>query len=133
MAYAAFAESPLVLRQQKSDVDPAGLDGYIGYYRISGSLVIKVTREGERLFGQATAQPRFDLYPETDQEFFAKIVDAQITFTTGPRGRATQLSLHQNGVDRPAKRIDEDMAKKIADEVEKKHEQQTASPESEGA
>jgi len=33
------------------------------------------------------------------------VVDAQITFETDSTGRATSLTLHQNGADTPAKRI----------------------------
>ena len=36
---------------------------------------------------------------------FWKVVDAQATFTLGKDGRATSLTLHQNGRDLPAPRI----------------------------
>ena len=35
-----------------------------------------------------------------------KAVDARITFVPDAQGRATQLFLHQNGEDMPAKRIE---------------------------
>jgi CubicO group peptidase (beta-lactamase class C family) len=133
VAPSALADSPLVLRQEKSGVDPAVLDGYVGYYRLNARLVVRITHDGGRLFAQATKQPRFELYPETDQDFFARVVDVQVTVTTDPQGHATQYILHQHGVDTPAQRIDEDTAKKIEEEVEKKHQEQTASPGAEGA
>lgn len=45
------------------------------------------------------------IFPESDRDFFLKVVDAQITFVTDAQGRATELILHQGG-DHHAKRID---------------------------
>jgi len=42
---------------------------------------------------------------QVEREFFYKVVDAQITFETDSSGRATSLTLHQNGADMPAKRV----------------------------
>jgi D-alanyl-D-alanine carboxypeptidase len=133
MAPCVLAESPFLLRQVKSSVDPGVLDSYVGSYRLNARLVVRITHDGGRLFAQATKQPRFELYPETDQDFFAKVVDAQLTFTTDAQGHVTQLILHQRGAETPAKRIDEDTAKKIEEEIDKKHQQQTATPGAEGA
>lgn len=63
-------------------------------------------REGDRLFTQLTGQPRFELFAETDRDFFLKVVDAQLTFIVDAQGRATQVVLHQNGMDQVAKRIE---------------------------
>jgi hypothetical protein len=45
--------------------------------------------------------------------FFAKVVNAQFSFSGDEEGHATQFILHQNGVDKVAKRIDEVAAKRI--------------------
>jgi hypothetical protein len=42
--------------------------------------------------------------PEGDKDFFLKIVDAEITFETDSQGKATDLILHQNGMNQKAKR-----------------------------
>jgi serine-type D-Ala-D-Ala carboxypeptidase/endopeptidase len=68
-------------------------------------VILAVTREANQLFGQATGQPKFELYPESTHEFFLKIVDAQVTFETDASGRATSLTLHQNGKNVQAKRV----------------------------
>jgi len=62
-------------------------------------------REGDKLMAQATGQPKFQIFPESEREFFLKVVDAQITFETDSTGRATGLILHQNGANMPAKRV----------------------------
>ena len=56
-------------------------------------------------FAQATGQPKFQIFPEGPRDFFFKVVDAQITFQPDASGRATSLTLHQNGANVPAKRI----------------------------
>ena len=86
-------------------VDPAILDRYPGIYELAPNFALTITREGNRLFSQATGQPRTELFAESETKFFLKVVDAQITFQPGDDGRATGLILHQGG-DHPAKRVE---------------------------
>ncbi len=65
-----------------------------------------MTREGDRLFVQATGQPRFEVFPESETEFFLEAVDARITFVTGSGGRAEALVLHQGGREQRMPRVD---------------------------
>lgn len=54
---------------------------------------------------QATGQVEAELYPSSPTEFFLKVVDAQVTFVKNEQGQVTQLVLHQNGRNMPAKKI----------------------------
>jgi hypothetical protein len=65
-----------------------------------------VTREGDHLMTQATGQPKIEISPEGPRDYFAKVVDAQITFVTDDSGKATELILHQNGQDQHATQIE---------------------------
>lgn len=87
-------------------VSPEVFDRYVGRYKLTPSFIITVTREGDRLFVQATGQQKFELFAEGERDFFLKEVDAQITFEGDPEGKAARLVLHQNGADQPAKRIE---------------------------
>jgi serine-type D-Ala-D-Ala carboxypeptidase/endopeptidase len=87
-------------------VDPKLFDSYVGKYQMTPNFILTVTREGDHLFIQATNQPKFEIYPEGDRDYFLKVVDAQITFITGDKAPATELILHQNGRDQHAKRIE---------------------------
>ncbi|MFY9727788.1 MAG: serine hydrolase [Bryobacteraceae bacterium] len=87
-------------------VDPKILEGYVGRYRLAPTFVITITREDDRLYEQATGQPKVQIFAESEKEFFLKVVDAQITFKTDPQGRATELILHQNGMDQRAPRTE---------------------------
>jgi hypothetical protein len=82
------------------------LDTYIGKYQITPSFVISITKEGPRLYGQATGQPRFELYAESESKFFLKTVDGKILFVKNEQGSIEKLILFQNGQEMPGKRID---------------------------
>lgn len=90
---------------KETAVDPKLFDGYVGQYQLAPNFVLTITREGDQLFAQATNQPKLAIFPEGARDFFFKIVDAQITFVTDANGRATSLTLHQNGANLPARRI----------------------------
>jgi D-alanyl-D-alanine-carboxypeptidase/D-alanyl-D-alanine-endopeptidase len=85
-------------------VDPAVLKSYVGVYQLAPNFAITITREGNSLYGQATGQPRFQLFAEAPTEFFLKDVDAQITFEKDASGKVTRLILHQNGMNVPGQK-----------------------------
>ncbi|MGB7761519.1 MAG: serine hydrolase [Bryobacteraceae bacterium] len=87
-------------------VDPKILEGYVGRYQLTPTFSITITRDEDRLFAQATAQPKFQIFAESEKEFFLKVVEAQITFKTDAQGRATELILHQGGMDQRAARVE---------------------------
>jgi hypothetical protein len=76
----------------------------VGNYELTPSFVIAVTKEGERIFVQATGQPKFEVFPESETKFFLTVVDAQITFVKDDNGQVANLILHQNGIDQKAKK-----------------------------
>ncbi len=87
-------------------VDPKLFDGYVGQYQLAPNFILTITRDGSHLFAQATGQPKIEIFPESDREYFYKVVDAQVTFETDNNGRVTSLTLHQNGANQSAKRIE---------------------------
>jgi len=98
----ALAQAP---RDRKEvAVAPAILEAYVGEYRLTPSFSVTVTRDGGALFVQATGQPKFPIYAESEADFFLKAVDAQVTFVKDA-GRVTGLVLHQNGQDVPGQRV----------------------------
>jgi serine-type D-Ala-D-Ala carboxypeptidase/endopeptidase len=99
--------APAPKERKETAVDPKLFDGYVGRYRLAPNFVLTVTREGNRLFAQATGQGKAEIFPEGERHYFYKIVDAQITFEPDERGRAARLILHQHGRDMPALRIEE--------------------------
>jgi D-alanyl-D-alanine-carboxypeptidase/D-alanyl-D-alanine-endopeptidase len=92
--------------RKEAPVDPKLFSGYVGRYQLAPNFILTVTREENHLFTQATGQGKLQIYPESDRDYFLKVVDAQITFVIDSNGRATELILHQGGMDQHAKRIE---------------------------
>jgi pimeloyl-ACP methyl ester carboxylesterase len=73
------------------------LERFVGEYTLAPKMSMTITRDGDRIFGQLTGQPAFQLYAESATKFSLKIVDAQIEFEVDPGGTVTGLVLAQNG------------------------------------
>ena len=102
------SERPIAKQQRTAvAIDPKLYDGYVGCFQLSKEFILTVTRNGDRLFVQATGQLNIEIFPEGDQDFFCRAVNAQVTFETDGNGRAVRLILHQDGRDMPAPRLDE--------------------------
>ncbi len=105
------ASLPLAAPPHKEvKIDAKLLDAYVGHYELAPNFILSVIREGDRLFTQATGQPKFEVFPESDRKFFIKAFDAQITFDTAVDGRSPGITLHQGGRDLPAKRYEGEVA-----------------------
>jgi D-alanyl-D-alanine carboxypeptidase len=109
-------------------IDPALLNGYVGYYQLGPKFVLNVSREGDRLFIQATKQPKLEIFPESDRVFFSTVVSARLSFEVDPRGYATDVVLHQGGRDWPGPRISEAEARQLEAQPPKEHKQVAVDP-----
>jgi CubicO group peptidase (beta-lactamase class C family) len=95
-----LAPRPVPMKQRVAiDVGADVLAGYVGMYQLAPTFAIEVTLKDGALFGQPTNQPVFRFWPETQNDFFLKEVDAQITFVRDAQGKVTGLVLHQGGQD----------------------------------
>jgi D-alanyl-D-alanine-carboxypeptidase/D-alanyl-D-alanine-endopeptidase len=92
---------PLKLKATKK-VDAKTLQRYVGNYEMPLGATFSVTREDDRLSVQLTGQPRFRVYPESENEFAYRVVEARITFVPDKNGVVGRLILHQHGLDLPA-------------------------------
>jgi hypothetical protein len=99
---------PLATPRTRGEIrlDPKILDHYVGRYQLNPEVALTITHEGDGLFLQATHDIKVRLYPESERNFFMKVVDAQISFAADGQSRATRLTLHQFGEDLIAPRID---------------------------
>jgi CubicO group peptidase (beta-lactamase class C family) len=87
------------------ELTPEQLAPYVGVYRLAPGFAIEVTLTNGALFGQATGQGAFRLWPETESAFFIKEVDAQVTFVRDAQHVVTSLVLHQNGQHVPGPKV----------------------------
>jgi hypothetical protein len=97
--------------------DPTGHDPYAGWYRLNPLHAIAVTRDGERLFGQVTGGPRFELTPQGESNRFTFANgNASITFVSEAEAPARELLMQDRRFgERHASRIEAAQAQAIAD------------------
>jgi CubicO group peptidase (beta-lactamase class C family) len=82
------------------------LERYVGDYEIQPGFELTVMREGTRLFTQATGQPRFEIFAQSETRFYVKEFPAQIEFVVEASGPASSAILFQGGRETPAKRVE---------------------------
>ncbi len=80
------------------------LDDYVGVYSIDRSARFTILRRGDGLVTRLTGQAFVPIYPSAKDEFFYKVVDAQLSFHRDAEGKVAGVTLHQNGRDVPASR-----------------------------
>src|SRR5260370_6189344 len=85
--------------------DPRVFDQYVGQYQVTPTFTLTVTREGDKLMGQATGQPVMQLFPESETKFFLKVMDVEVTFVKSETGEVTGVSLSMNGMQLRAKKV----------------------------
>lgn len=92
---------PVVLPTERKEITVSSkvLAQYVGTYELAPSFSLSMTVEGDHLMTQATGQPKFELYAESETKFFLKVVDAQVEFFKNDKGEVTHLVLHQGGRD----------------------------------
>ncbi|MHC2333337.1 glyoxalase superfamily protein [Bradyrhizobium sp. USDA 4454] len=125
--------SPPEAVRQEIAVETAVLDGYAGFYQLNEQSILTVSREDQHLVMQLTGQPSVPFFAESQTDFFARLVDARVSFVAGPDRRATSLLLHQNGRDMRMTRVDPAKAKNVTDRIAERMKSQTAAPGTEVA
>jgi CubicO group peptidase (beta-lactamase class C family) len=85
-------------------VDTAILQQYVGEYEIKPGFTITIRVVNGALKGVATGQPEFDMFAETENKFFLKVVDASAEFVKDAEGKVNTMIWTQ-GQTIQAKRI----------------------------
>lgn len=93
------------LEGKKVKVNPDVYDTYAGDYQITPNLILTVTREGDKLMGQATGQPKVEIEPVSETKFIVSVVNANVTFDKDSSGKVIGLTLIQGGQTIKAKKI----------------------------
>jgi CubicO group peptidase (beta-lactamase class C family) len=138
LAAVAHGESVTLPSERKEiTLDPKALNRYVGAYQLAPAVNMLITLDNNQLSSQLTNQGPLLIFPRSETMFFLKTVDAEIEFSgNDAQGRPAQLTLHQNGRDTTAKRLDDAEFKRIADAaaaLAKRVKDQTPMPGSEAA
>lgn len=99
--------APLDTVRKIVSVDPRILAEYVGTYMMFSGAIFTITLENDQLSAELTGQPSFPVFSTSDDEFFYKVVDAQLTFMRNDDGQVDRLVLHQNGQNVPAMRFEQ--------------------------
>ena len=98
-------EAPRLKDEPPAEVEPAVYDAYVGEYDYGHGAILTVMKEDNRLFAQMTGQPKFEIFPKSETEFFWKVVNAQITFVKNDEGEIVKAIHHQSGMEIEAPKI----------------------------
>ena len=79
------------------NLDSKIYDAYIGQYAIAPNVVLDITKEAGKLMSQTTGQPKMELLPESEIEFFIKGFTAHFVFVRNATGLVTKLIINQEG------------------------------------
>ena len=124
-AQAGFARDLTAQSQSRTaiEVDPRVLDRYVGHYSTRVGPALEVTRDGGRLLARVTAQPAYEIHPETETDFFWRATAAQLSFVV-ENDRASAVVLHQSGRDERLPRVSAEEAQQAGARVERKFAEQ---------
>ncbi len=103
---------PRVAPKPGQTISPVALDAIAGRYDYGGPIMT-VEREGSRLFAQLSGQPRAEIFPESETNFFWRVVDARVTFIKGADGKVIKAVHHQNGMVIDAARLPDAIVAKV--------------------
>jgi len=81
------------------------LKKYIGEYQFGEGFVLSITLEDGQLMAQATGQSKNPIFPESENKFFLKVVDAQLEFIS-EGGTVDRVILYQGPATLEGKKVE---------------------------
>lgn len=83
------------LEGKETKIDASGFDTYVGDYQVTPKLVLTITRDGDKLFGQMTGQPQLAIEAVSETQFTMPDFKANISFEKDSAGKVIGLLLSQ--------------------------------------
>lgn len=89
----------IVTAMKAIPVEPASLEKYAGKYRFSSGFILTISQEDNRMYGKGTGgrQVKQEILLYAPHQFFAKNMDAQLSFHVDEQGKVRGLTKIQNG------------------------------------
>ena len=87
----------LPLPRKVVQVDATSLQKLAGAYKINEQVTINIIAEGHRLFVDDSMHPRFEVFPQSADQFFMDDIDAELLFIRNKAGVVTALGLRDDG------------------------------------
>ena len=99
------SDKPIPEGPKEAKLSTAQMDQLLGNYELAPGFILTFTRKENQMFVQATGQPAFEIYPESETKFFLKVVPASCEFVLDGSGVAKELLWNQGGETTPAKKL----------------------------
>ena len=93
------------LEGKETKIDASGFDVYVGEYQVTTALVLTISKDGDKLFGQMTGQGKLEIEAVSETQFTIPQVKANISFEKDSAGKVVGLLLSQGSRSAKAPKI----------------------------
>lgn len=91
--------------RKAAKVDPKIFDDYVGRYAAEPKAIFTITREGDKLVGQAPDGSRVEFLAESETTFFVEGRDIQVVFERDRTGQVARMIIKRDSGDLKLDRI----------------------------
>ena len=86
-------------------VDPAIFDAYAGRYLLDGRTLVTISKEDNKLMGQAAGQSKSEMIPQSETTFFVKEANSEVTFERDEKGNVVRFAMKSSTQNQSARRL----------------------------
>ena len=86
-------------------VENAVLESYVGNYELAQGFLLTIAKYDNQLKAQATGQGENLIFPKSQNVFYLKVVEAQLTFNKNEAGEVESVTLVQGGREITGKKL----------------------------
>lgn len=90
---------------EKVVIEAEVLESYTGKYELAPGFILTISRNENQLAAQATGQPKFPIFPKSQNVFYLKVVEAQLTFNLTEEEVIKSVTLLQGGREIEGKKL----------------------------
>ncbi|MBY0573134.1 MAG: DUF3471 domain-containing protein [Undibacterium sp.] len=76
-----------------------------GNYELQAGFIINIFQKDNKFFAQATGQPSFEIFSESQYAFFAKVAPIKLRFVLDENGATSHMIFQQAGHEMRAARV----------------------------
>jgi CubicO group peptidase (beta-lactamase class C family)/uncharacterized pyridoxamine 5'-phosphate oxidase family protein len=98
-------------------VKPKDVQRYTGRYELPNIGVLTISTDNDKLFAKMNQQPKIEIFPMAEDEFFLKVVEARVKFIKDEKGEINQLIVTQNGQEIKGKKLKEEVIIQLKPEI----------------
>jgi DNA-binding transcriptional MerR regulator len=112
-------------------IDTSVYGDYAGHYQLKDGPYYVVSTGDGRLFTRVIGQSDIEIFPESETQFFMKVLPVQVTFIRDHRGVVSSLVHHQNGLETGATRVDAEIVEEAEEALHRRIRDKSPIPDSE--